>query len=156
MLDLYGSRSAVAKVSRTIRITLAGESYELPVLSIRENREWKAQLNARTAALISALDDTDDLPAVLTVLSNQVDDLLEMLVAYDLTGVLPPRDEIESIRPDPTNEIFEAVKEVFKAANPQVGISLETVAAAMPETSLPPTSTPPPPTAGRRRKSKTN
>src|SRR5690348_13547733 len=122
MLDLYGSRSAVAQVSRTIRITLAGDTYELPVLSIRENREWKAQLNAMTAALMSALDDTDDLPAVLALLSNQVDDLLTMLVSYDVTHVLPSRDEIESIRPDPTVEIFEAVKEVFKAANPQVGI----------------------------------
>lgn len=156
MLDILGPRPAEQVVSRTVRITLAGESYELPVLSIRANRAWKDQLNAKTAGLLSALDETEELPAVLSLLASQAPDLVEMLCAYDADGLLPDADAILDIRPDPSLEILDAVREVWRVANPLVGTALAAVATEM--TTSPsslPTSTPPEPTAIRRRRSKT-
>lgn len=157
MLDILGPRPADQIVSRTVRITLAGQSYELPVRSIRANREWKERLNAKTAGLLSALDDTDELPAVLALLADQAPDLVEMLCAYDTSGKLPSADEILDLEPDPSVEVLAAVREVWRVANPLAATALATVQSVIQTSpSSPPTSTPPPPTATRRRKSKTN
>ena len=157
MLDLFGSRPADQMVARVVRITLAGASYELPVLSMRENREWKEQLNARTAASLDAVKDTEDLATVLRLLTEQTDEMLDLLYLYDLTNVLPQREEIESVRPDPSLDVMNAVRAIWRAANPGLGIAEQTVADAMPTSpSSPPTSTPPASTTSRRKRSKTN
>lgn len=155
MIDLFGTRPADQIVSRTVRITLGGTPYELPVRSIRANREWKERLNAKTAALVTSLDSSgDDIAAVLGVLSTQIDDMIDLLVSYDTAGVLPSREEIEEIEPDPSGEIVAAVREVWRAANPLVATAIESAASTLTPPSSPPTSTRPVPMAGSRRKSK--
>ncbi len=157
MLDVLGPRPADLIVSQTVRITLAGTTYELPVRSIRANREWKERLNAKTAGLLSALDDTEELPAVLALLSGQAPDLVEMLCAYDTAGILPSADEILDLEPDPSVEVLAAVREVWRVANPLAATALATVESVIPTSpSSPPTSTPRPPTATRRAKSRKN
>lgn len=158
MLDLFGSRPADQIVSRTIRITLGGKPFELPVRSIRKNREWAASLDARFAGAVAGLDAAgDDLSAILGLFQSQSDVLLELLLSYDSAGVLPSKDEIEDMEPNPTGEIVVAVREVWRAVNPFLVTAVETAAAEIPvEPSSPPTSTPRRATASRRGKSKTN
>lgn len=156
MLDTLGTRSADDKISRVVRITLGGQSYELPVRSIRANREWKDRMNAATAALLMELDPAATWAEVAAVFDGHEDELIDLLVSYDTTGQLS-RDLIETIEPDATIDLLRAVREVGQAASPLVVIGAQTAALAI-AISQPsePTSSSPPPTAGRRRKSRTN
>jgi hypothetical protein len=154
----FAGRPAGDILSRVVRVSLGGQTYELPVRSIKANREWKAGLNARTAAFIGGLEAAgEDFEAIFGQLAGQVDPLLDMLLSYDTAGVLPTREAIEDIEPDASQDIVDAVREVWRAANPLVATTMKTLMEAIEiSDSSPPTSTPPPPTAtARRRKSKT-
>ena len=158
MLDFAGTgRPAEALLSRTIRFSIGGTEYTLPVRSIKANREWKETVNAGTAGILSGLEASgDNIAALLNVLSNQIDPLLDALLSYDQTGVLPSREEIEAIEPDCSLEIVAAVQEVWRAANPLVATAVEQAKTgeAMTNGSSRPTSSPRPSTAGRPRRSK--
>jgi hypothetical protein len=154
MLDFYANpRPAEAILSRTVRVTLADTTYELPVLRIAGNRRWKAKLDAYTIALVDQLDQGgDDLPALLAALGAQTDTLMDLLVSYDESGVLPDRGVLEETVYE--DELLRAVQEVWRAANPLVVTTLATMEASLRNSdSSTPTSTSPPPTAGRRKRS---
>jgi hypothetical protein len=159
MLDVIAPRSAEDILSRVVRVTLGGQTYELPVRSIRANREWKANLEARLAMLVDRLtsaDEADDARAALNdALASQVDDLIELLIAYDTAGVLPSREQIEEIEPDATMAIVMAVREVWRAANPLVATAIGRMAETPTEPSSPPTSSPPVSITGPRKRSRT-
>jgi hypothetical protein len=157
MLDLIGTgRPAGDILSRVVRFSLGGKTYVLPVRSIKANREWLATLNNQTAGILSGLESAgDNIPALFSLLANQVEPLIEILLSYDTAGVLPSKDEIETIEPDCSMDILAAVREVWRAANPLVVNAVEVTTAEAPTSdSLEPTSSPPQPTAGRRRKLK--
>lgn len=159
MLDVIApSRSAEDILSRVVRVTIGGQTYELPVRSIRANREWKAGLDARLShvlARIEASDTAEDSRAALVAaLSSQVDDLIDMLIAYDTSGVLPSREAIEDIEPDATLDIVRAVRGVMNAASPLVVAALARISGTRTEPSSPPTSSAPVNITGPRRKSK--
>lgn len=153
MIDVFAERPAGDILSRVVRVTLGGQEYALPVRSIRANREWKQQLDAEIAGLINGLDAAgDDYAAILGMLAGQTDALLTMLLSYDESGVLPTREAIEELEPDASVDVLNAVREVWRAANPLVAMTVERVTSLT--TPSPPTSSPPPPTAGRRKRSK--
>lgn len=160
MLDLLGNgRPAGDILSRTVRVTLGGTEYALPVRSIKANREWIAQVNSQTVALLKGLDTSgDDLGALMGLLGGQIDPLLDLLIAYDHTNVLPSKDEIEAIEPDASVDVLQAVQGVWRAANPLVGTAIAsmTMGEALASDSSAPTSSPRPNGAGRRSKSKKN
>lgn len=160
MLDLLGNgRPAGDILSRTVRVQLGGTEYAVPVRSIKANREWIAQVNGQTVALLKGLDSSgDDLGALMGLLGNQIDPLIDLLIAYDSTGVLPSRDEIEAIEPDASLDVLAAVQGVWRAANPLVGTAIEsmTTGEALASASSTPTSSQPPNGAGRRARSKKN
>lgn len=157
MIELFAAeRPAEDILSRVVRISLAGVEYELPVLTIAGNKRWKATLDSRLTGMLNGIEGSgDDLSLVFALLNSQVDALLDLLVEYDTSGILPARDVLEETVYE--HELLAAVREVWRAANPFALASLEAGMAVLRENaSLPPTSSPPPPTAGRRRKSKTN
>lgn len=160
MIDVFSEaagRPAGDILSRVVRVSLGGQTYELPVRSIKANREWKASLNARTASFIGGLEAAgEDSEAIYGQLAGQIDQLLDMLLSYDTAGVLPTRDEIESIEPDASQDIVAAVREVWRAANPLVATTMKMLTEVIgTSVSSLATSTPRPPTAtGRRRKSR--
>jgi len=159
MLDIIGTgRPAGDILSRVVRFSIGGTQYQLPVRSIKANREWIATLNDRTAAILQGLEEAgNDIAAMYASLSDQVGPLIEMLIAYDMSGVLPTRETIEDIEPDCSLDIVAAVREVWRAANPLVATALALTTDEAPANgSSEPTSSPPRNTAGRRRKSKTN
>lgn len=160
MLDSLGTRPAEQVLSRTVRITLGGATFELPVRSIRANREWKAQLDAATAHFLENLPSESDevtgkWAALVAAFDGHIDELIDVLVAYDTSGVLS-KDAIEGIEPDATNEVVMALREVWRAASPLVVTAVQTMVMEAISDSSPPTNTPPTPTGSRRRKSKTN
>lgn len=124
MLELIGNgRPAGDLLSRVVRITLGGVEYALPTLPIAGNKRWKSQLDARLTGLVEAASaGGDDLEAILAALSTQVDDLIELLLSYDTSGVLPPRERLEETVYE--DELLAAVQEVWRAANPLVGMAV--------------------------------
>jgi hypothetical protein len=122
------TRPAEDVLSRVVRITLGGTEYQLPVRSIRANRDWKERLDSTTTGLLTALDvSEDDLAAIYAALASQTDSLIDLLLSYDNSGVLPTRDELEAIEPDVSLDVLAAVREVWRAANPLVAKSLELI-----------------------------
>jgi hypothetical protein len=156
MLDLFANgRPAEDLHSRVVRIKLAGTEYALPTLPIAGNRRWKAELDGRLAGLLDGLVKSgDDIAAIFALLSTQVDDLLELLISYDTTGVLPPRERLEETVYE--DELVAAVREVWRAANPLVVTTIGATPIVEPQgnVSSPPTSSRRPNTAGRRKRSK--
>lgn len=159
MIDgLFGAipnRPAGDVLSRVVRIDLGGQSFVLPVLRIGGNRRWKQSLDGSLTGLIEGLTKSgDDMGAILGALSAQTDTLLDLLISYDETHVLPSRADIEEIAYE--TDLVSAVREVWRAANPLVVAALESALTDAPTTSesSPPTNTPLRPTAGRRPRSK--
>lgn len=153
MLDLFTApeRSAEAILSRTVRVVLNDTEYVLPVLRIAGNRRWKAELDAATIGLVEGLEaGGNDIAAILGIFGSQTDLLLDLLLSYDVDHVLPSREVIEETAYDV--ELVQAVREVWRAANPLAVTGVEMVATPTPDSS-PPTNTSPRPTAGRRKRS---
>ena len=154
MLDLYGERPAGDILSRSVRITLGSIEYVLPELTSGPNREWKRQAKAATIAELEGLERSgDDIASILDVLDTNTDAYLDLLISYDQSGVLPPRDVLDATAYD--DEIEEAARRVWLFANPKAArLAGLTMDVPMTNGSSPPTSSPPTPTAGAPTKSK--
>lgn len=147
-------RAAEDVLSRSVRLTLGGREFVLPVLTIAGNRRWKAELDARLTSSLSRLRD-EKTPALYDVLSGQVDQMLELLLAYDTTHVLPSREELEEMTYE--EELVAAVREVWRAANPLVvTATLAAMTQALMNGSLQPTSSRRQSGAGSPARSSTN
>lgn len=120
--DALPTRTPTDIIAGRVPVRLAGVTYQLPTLPRAAARDWLAQLDGRFAGMILALEDAgDDVGAILGLLVKQQDVLLDALLAYDTSGVLPPRAEIDDNATDA--EILYGVLEVWRATNPLVGIA---------------------------------
>jgi len=139
------TRSAEDILAGRVRVLLGGVVYELPVLARGASRAWRERLDERFARLGSLLEAAaDDASQVLTLLLAETDAMLDMLVAYDQTGVLPDRDALDAIASDA--EILRSVIEVWRAANPLAATLLDE------PTETPTSGTSSEPPSGRRRR----
>jgi hypothetical protein len=159
MIDIFGERPAEDILSRTVRLTLAGTEYTLPVLTIGGNRRWKASLDARLTGLLDGLEQAGDDPSsILGLLGSQTDSLVALLKEYDTTSVLPDAETIEETCYE--DEVLTAVREVWRAANPFVERAVNAVVATIveppPSVSSPPTNSRPRRTGGSRKTSRKN
>lgn len=155
--EALGPRSLADVFSETVRIRVGQDVYVLPVLPIRENREWKGSMEAvMIGFLADAAREGDDQGAVLTALARDPAPLLDLLVSYDRSGVLPPRDVLEATMTDVG--LIVAVMEVWRAANPLVDTGLAWIETGPPDQSdtPEPMSGPPPTTDGRPDASRPN
>lgn len=109
------ARSAADIMAGRIRIVLGGQVTDLPVLPRRQSREWLASLDSRFSVLAAALDAADT-PQILALLASETDALYDLLLEYDHTHLLPPRDAIDDFATDA--EILRAVLEVWAALHP--------------------------------------
>jgi hypothetical protein len=160
-LDLAGllpERSAEDILSGRVRLTFGDKQYELPVLKRGASRRWKEQIDARIIGLIGSLDASgDNIGAIVGILAGASDQLVELLRAYDETGVLPDPETLDEEASD--IDILRAVLEVWAAANPLAALAVVAATRSLkqptPTNGLsPPSSSAPPSTAGRRRRSK--
>lgn len=120
---LLPPRSVEDILAERVRLTIGGQEYVLPSLTIDDNERWLAGLEAEFAALMSALDDAgDDMVSIVNTLTGDTDRLIDRLTDYDVTGVLPDRAAIRAgLTPI---GLLRAVGSVWRAANPKVDIAL--------------------------------
>lgn len=149
---LMPERAVEDILAARVRVSVGGQLYELPVLPRAANRRWKETIEGQLGALLSTLDATEDVPTLLAALTAQQDALLDLLISYDQSGVLPSRDVLDETATDA--DILRAVMEVWRAANPLVGIALAGLASPIASTLPEPTSSPRPNGTSPRRRSK--
>jgi hypothetical protein len=98
-----------------ISATLGGQVRNLPVLPIARNREWKRQFDA-TVRDMGANAESDDFDEVVRALSDSIETMLDLLIAYDDTSSLGGREWIDKHATD--REVYELFKKVTDAAFP--------------------------------------
>jgi hypothetical protein len=144
LLPEAGPTRSLADIwSNRIRVRLGGITYELPVLSIRDNRRWLETLEGQLAAVAGAIEaSSSDPESILRLLLGEHEACYELLLSYDQSGVLPPADEVTGLAT--ASEILRGVLLVWQAANPKAVAGL----AAGSSTTPGPSSGLPPSTAG--------
>lgn len=137
LADILPARTPGDVLAGVVRVRLGGVDYTLPVLTIAENREWQAALDATLGRSIADVPG-DDAGGMIEAAMATTDGLLDQLIAYDRTGVLPSREQIEATaRP---HELLMATLEVWAAASPLLGMALANMTASATTTSTPRTS----------------
>lgn len=108
-------------LAERVRLVIGGEVYSLPVLTISENRAWKERSDAELGLFVAGLSFSDDLGTTLEAFDGYDSTLMDLLISYDTTGVLPARETIEDgLTP---LGLFRAVCEVWRAARPLADIA---------------------------------
>jgi hypothetical protein len=129
-LEALPVRSVADILSGRIQIVLGGIPYIIHVLPRRASREWIAKLDQRFADVTMALDKAgNDAPKILALLTAHTDYMVQMLREYDVEGVLPNDEFIETYATD--GEILAGMVEVWRAANPLAAIGAEAAAETM-------------------------
>jgi hypothetical protein len=129
-LEALPVRSVADILSGRIQIVLGGIPYIIHVLPRRASREWIAKLDQRFADVTMALDKAEnDAPKILALLTAHTDYMIQMLREYDVEGVLPNDEFIETYATD--GEILAGMVEVWRAANPLAAIGAEAAAETM-------------------------
>lgn len=118
-------RSPEDVLAGRLTITLAGQPYVLPVLTVGENADWLASLDAELDPLVVA---EDDLTVITKILETVSDRLLDFIYSYDVHGLLPQRDE-QLERDVYPHETLRGVMEIRLASNPTLGFALATTLA---------------------------
>lgn len=138
-----------------LEVTLGGEAYRLPVLSMRRNREWLAQFSTDLTGIVDGIGQPKSLTEVAEAVNSYAQKFLDMLIAYDWTGVLPSRESLDETATD--GEVYTAIQKVSEVATPfgsnLLGLALMQAAAKVRQ-SLRRSSGPAPSTGGRRKSSK--
>lgn len=156
------ARTPDEQASGAIRLAMGGQVRLLPVLPIVHNREWTATFAEAVKAVLSDLGSRlSTLDQVVWELASNVDQMVDMLVAYDRTGVLGGKEWIEQHAAP--RDVYHAFRQVTVAAFPTVEDLMRhapelrlTLMQALVQTATSSTSTKPsqPNTGGRRRASK--
>jgi hypothetical protein len=108
-------------LAERVRLVIGGSTVDLPVLTIAENRAWKERSDRELGLFVAGISFTDDLAEVLEAFDGYDSTLMDLLVSYDTTGALPPREVIEEgLTP---LGLFRAVCEVWRAARPLADIA---------------------------------
>lgn len=137
-----------------LEIVLGGEPYRLPVLSMRRNREWSEKYSAVLSGIVDGIGEPKNLTEVAAIVNSHATSFMDMLIAYDYSGVLPDREWIDTHATD--GEVYSAIQQVT-VANPFGRNLMELAlmqAAQKVRASLRRSSGSATSTAGRRRKSK--
>ena len=119
---LLAPRSVEDILAERIRLDIGGQVVDLPVLTIRENRVWKEQMDLQLGYLLLRITLEDDGDKILSLFDSADGVFLDLLIAYDRDGRLPPRDVLE----DRLTQmgLVRAVLEVWRAARPLADIAL--------------------------------
>jgi hypothetical protein len=140
-------RTAQDALAGRVRVLLGGTEYAIPVLSRAASREWLKALDAKWGALPGILEAAgDDVDQSVAMLLQHTDAMLDSLLAYDKSGVLPPRDQLDAVCTDA--EILQATVECWLAANPLAASIVGAMERETAGTSLGLQSSVPTPTAG--------
>ena len=138
-----------------LEVTLGGEAYSLPVLSMRRNREWLGQFSSGLTGIVDGIGQPKTLDEVASSIAGYAERFMDMLIAYDYSKVLPDREWIDTHATD--GEVYTAIQKVSEVATPfgsnLLGLALMQAAAKV-RASLRRSSGPAPTTGGRQKKPK--
>lgn len=110
---MTAERTEDAGIAGVLQISMGGRVHRVPALKLRHSREWKERLGD----IASGIELDDDLGKMLASVANLASDrALDLVVAYDRTGVLGGRDAIEDEATDA--ELFAALEVMVKATYP--------------------------------------
>ena len=119
---LLPPRSVEDILAERVRLIIGGEVYDLPVLTIEQNRAWKERMDRELGMLFAAVSLEDDTDAILALFDGSEEAFMALLLSYDVHDVLPDRATIEAgLTP---LGLIRAVLEVWRAARPLADIAL--------------------------------
>ena len=123
-------RSEVDILSRSgIPLILGGRAYAVRPRSIKSNRQWKERVQRALEEKFGSLDNVGGMDSLYAFASESGDVLLDLVIAYDETNVLPDRETIEDTATD--HEITEAFMVLLEQAFPFFEIGRRTLPAEM-------------------------
>jgi hypothetical protein len=99
-----------------LQVTLGGEAYSLPVLSMRRNRDWLGAFSGALTGMVNGIGEPKTLDEVASVIASYATSYMDILIAYDYSGVLPDREWIDTHATD--REVYEAIRNVSEVAAP--------------------------------------
>lgn len=127
--DIIGAR---------VSVTLGGQAYDLPVLSMAANREWTHEFARQIRKKLSEVGPLTTADEVATEVARSSETMMDLLISYDQAGaafkgtqpVLPDRDWIDTHATD--TECYVAMKLVTVAAFPPAPDLMQIVPEFMP------------------------
>lgn len=120
-------------IARVVRIPIGDERIAMPVLSIAESEVWLTKFDTAFVGLLSAATaEGNDIDAAYGFVSLHPENFVDLIVTYDVTGVLPARDEL--VTRMTKTDLLVACLEVWRAENPLVELGLMAWLSAKPET----------------------
>lgn len=127
--DIIGAR---------VSMTLGGQAYHLPVLSMAANREWTRLFANEVRTKLAEVGPLTTADEVATEVAKSSETMMDLLISYDAAGaasrgtepVLPPREWIDTHATD--TECYVAMKLVTVAAFPPAPDLMQIVPEFMP------------------------
>lgn len=120
---LLPQRSEEDRAAQIVRVAFGRgknlREYELPVLSIKENRAWKKVFQQEIGGMLDGLAKQADGPAVLNFINTLTDQQLVTLKAYDVDSILPDLEEVAT-----ESQLLTAFLGVTAAAYPFAEVAL--------------------------------
>lgn len=112
---MTSERTEDAGFAGILDLTMGGARRSVPVLKLRQSREWKDKLG--TSITTIDVGDMADLGKTITSLANTpIDVALALVLAYDRTGSLGGREWIEENATD--REVYAAFEMMVSATYP--------------------------------------
>lgn len=110
---MAGERTEDLGLAGVLTLTIGGRARSVPVLKLRQSREWKARLGD----VAKGIELDDDLGVTIAhAAALPADIALDLVDAYDVGKVLGGRDAIEDAATD--REIFAALESLVKVTFP--------------------------------------
>ncbi len=109
-------------VANGIPIVLGGRTWLVRPRTMKQDRQWLADVQERINRRIEGLDATESVPGLIASLGEATSDMLELIFAYDSAGELDREWIEESVY---TPEITRAFTVLVEEAYPPFGIARE-------------------------------
>ena len=110
------SRGEQEAFAETITGTVNGEPITIPVLRIKHADAWRTELEVQAAVVGTSI--FEGLPGMIGMSSSMIEAMLELVIAYDRTGVLGGRDVFVENASD--GEAWALFKQMIDASYPFV------------------------------------
>lgn len=79
-----------------LTVMVGGEAHDVPILTIRQSRDWKKLVQDKIGLAFTDLSDVSKLIQSGGLLNVAGDSLMELVLAYDHTKVLGTQDDLEA------------------------------------------------------------
>ena len=103
-----------------IPLVLGEKEWRVRPRVMQGDREWLADVQVRLMRRFGTLDSADSIPGIIAALGDATEDMVDLILAYDETSGLPPREWIEGNAH--TREVTMAFTVLLEEAYPPFGI----------------------------------